>query len=61
VRIVATTGHAHTVTAPADAIYGTKDTVTYAAVGDIITLEAVNTKWMVRSIGGPTPAALSEV
>jgi hypothetical protein len=61
ITIVATTGHAHTVTAPADAIYGTKDTVTYAAVGDIITLEAVNTKWMVRSIGGPTPTALSEV
>jgi hypothetical protein len=61
IAIVADTAHAHTVTTPADAIYGTKDTVTFAALGDIVVLEAVNTKWMVRAIGGPTPAALSEV
>jgi hypothetical protein len=59
--IVALTAHAHTVTTPADAIYGTKDTVTYAAKGDFIQLEAVNGGWMVKAIGGPTPAALSEV
>jgi hypothetical protein len=61
IAIVADTAHAHTVTTPVDAIYGTKDTVTFAALGDIVVLEAVNTKWMVRAIGGPTPAALSEV
>ena len=61
ITIVAGTAHAHTVTTPADAIYGAKDKVTFAAVGDIVELEAVNTQWMVRSIGGPTPASLSEV
>jgi hypothetical protein len=59
--IVAATAHAHTVTAPANTIEGTKDTVTYAAAYDIVVLKAVNLKWAVVSIGGPTPAALSEV
>lgn len=59
--LIAGTSHAHTVTTPADCIEGTKDTVTFAAAYDICQLEAVNQKWAVRSIGGPTPASLSEV
>jgi hypothetical protein len=59
--LVAGTSHAHTVTAAVDTIEGTKDTITYAAAYDICVLEAVNLKWAVLSIGGPTPAALSEV
>jgi hypothetical protein len=60
-RLVATTAHAHTLTAAADKIQGAKDTVTFAAVGDVVELEAVNTLWVVLALGGPTPAALSEV
>jgi hypothetical protein len=59
--IVATTAHAHTVTTASDKIENTKDTVTYAAIGDICILEAVNGLWMLQFIGGPTPAALTEV
>jgi hypothetical protein len=61
VAVVANTAHAHTLTTPQDAIWGAKDTVTFAAVGDIVIFEAVNLKWMIRYLGGPTPAALSEV
>jgi hypothetical protein len=61
ITIVALTAHAHTVTTAADIINGTKDTVTFAAVADVVELEAIGGKWIVRSIGGPTPAALSEV
>jgi phage tail sheath gpL-like len=57
--IVATTTHAHTVTTAATKINGADDTVTYAAVGDGIVLEARNQGWIViASIGGAT---LSEV
>lgn len=59
--IVAGTAHAHTVTTAADTINGNKDTVTYAAVGDTATLQSVAGIWVNTSIGGPTPAALSEV
>jgi hypothetical protein len=59
--IEATTAHAHTVTTSADGINGVDDTVTFAAVGDFVLLEARNQKWIVRAIGGPTPASLSEV
>jgi len=59
--IVAETAHAHTVTTPANDIYGAKDTVTFAAVGDAVKLVAVGGKWMVEALAGPTPAALSEV
>jgi hypothetical protein len=59
--IVANTAHAHTVTTSANGINGADDTVAFAAVGDFVLLEARNQKWIVRAIGGPTPAALSEV
>jgi hypothetical protein len=59
-RITAATAHAHTVTTPADAINGADDTVTYAAVGDTVLLTAYNGVWY-ATLGGPTPAALSEV
>jgi hypothetical protein len=59
--LVAGTSHAHTVTTAADVIEGTKDTITFAAAYDICILEAVNLKYAVQFIGGPTPAALSEV
>jgi hypothetical protein len=57
--LIAGTSFAHTVTTPASGIMGTKHVVTYAAAYDICILEAVNTKWAVQYIGGPTPAALS--
>jgi hypothetical protein len=57
--LVAGTSFAHTVTAAANAIQGNKHIITYAAAYDICILEAVNTKWSVQFIGGPTPAALS--
>ena len=59
--IIAGTAHAHTVTTAANKIVPSKDTVTYAAVGDYITLRAVNGLWYNIAIGGPTPAILSEV
>ena len=59
--LVAGTSHAHTVTTASDVIEGTKDTITYAAAYDICVLEAVNLKYALRYIGGPTPASLSEV
>jgi hypothetical protein len=59
--VVAETAHAHTLKTAANIIDGADDTVTFAAVGDIVQLRAVGGKWMVVSIGGPTPAALTEV
>ncbi len=59
--IVAGTAHAHTVTTPANKINGADDTVTYAAIGDNVVLRAINGIWMAISLGGPTPAILSEV
>jgi hypothetical protein len=59
--IVVSTAHAHTVTTAADKIVGSKDTVTFAAAGDTVILESINGLWNVDGIGGPTPAALSEV
>ncbi len=59
--IVAGTAHAHTVTTAANKINGNKDTITYAAVGDTATLQSVAGIWVNTSLGGPTPAALSEV
>jgi len=56
--IVATTAHAHTVTTAANKINGADDTVTYAAVGDAILLEARNQQWIVLATIGAT---LSEV
>ena len=60
-KLVATTAHAHTVTTAANKINGADDTATFAAVGDTVTLESVGGIWIATSIGGPTPAALSEV
>ncbi|MGO8759355.1 MAG: hypothetical protein ACLQG3_14645 [Terracidiphilus sp.] len=59
--IVAETAHAHKVVTPANTINGADDTVTFAAIGDAVKLVAVGGKWMVEAIGGPTPAALTEV
>jgi hypothetical protein len=59
--IVAGTAHAHTVTTPANKINGVDDTVTYAAIGDNVVLRAINGIWMAISLGGLTPAILSEV
>jgi hypothetical protein len=59
--VVATTAHAHTVTTAANKIQGNKDTVTYAAAGDIWIAKSVNGLWMTCFVGGPTPASLSEV
>ena len=59
--IVAGTAHAHTVTTAANKINGNKDTITYAAVGDTATIQSVAGIWVNTSLGGPTPAALSEV
>ena len=57
--ITAETAHAHTVTTAANKINGTKDTVTFAAQGDGVVLEALNGVWVVRSLVGG--ASLSEV
>jgi hypothetical protein len=59
-KIIAATAHAHTVTTPANEINGASDTVTFAAVGDWVELVAYNGIWY-ATVGGPTPAALSEV
>jgi hypothetical protein len=60
ITVVAETAHAHKVQTAADIIDGTDDTVTFAAIGDTATFTAVGQKWMV-ALGGPTPAALTEV
>ena len=55
--VTAETAYAHTITTPANGINGTKHIVTFAARGDGVVLEAMNTVWNVRAlIGG---AALS--
>jgi len=61
ITVVAETAHAHTIKTAANIIQGNGDTVTFAAIGDIVQLRAVGQKWMIMSIGGPTPAALTEV
>ena len=53
------TAHAHTLTTPANKINGAYDTVTFAAVGDSITLKASGTVWYVIASSGT--ATLSEV
>ena len=53
------TAHAHTLTTPANKINGAYDTVTFAAVGDSITLQASGGVWYV--IGSHGTATLSEV
>lgn len=59
--IIAETAHAHTVTTAANKIVPSKDTVTYAAQGDYIILQSAGGLWYNLGLGGPTPAALSEV
>jgi hypothetical protein len=60
IYIVAETAHAHTVTLPANGLYGTKHIITFAAEGDNVTLRAVALTWMpVGAVGGPTPAVIS--
>ncbi len=59
-KIAAITAHAHKVTTPQNKINAADDTVTYAAVGDWCELVAYNGMWY-ATLGGPTPAALSEV
>lgn len=59
-KIIAITAHAHVVTTPANKINSADDTITYAAVGDWAELVANNGIWA-AIVGGPTPAALSEV
>lgn len=61
IKFFAETAHAHTVTAAQNTINGNKDTITFAAVGDVCVVESIGGKWQVETIGGPTPAALSEV
>jgi hypothetical protein len=56
--IVAETAHAHTVKTANNIINGADNTVTFAAVGDGVQLEAVGGKWMVVALSGT--AALSE-
>jgi len=60
IHVVAETAHAHKITTAANIIDGTGDTVTFAAIGDSVELTAIGGKWMAR-LGGPTPAALTEV
>ncbi len=58
--IVAETAHAHTVQVGAGIIIGaTTGYATFAAIGDGISLVAVNQKWMVKGLTGPTPVILS--
>ena len=58
IRVSADTAHAHTLTTPANKINGADDTVSFAAIGDSVVLEAINQRWVVRSLNGAT---LSEV
>ena len=58
-RFVIITAHAHTLTTPANKINGAYDTVTFAAVGDSITLQASGTVWY--RIAGAGTNTLSEV
>ena len=59
--IVAGTAHAHTVTTAANKIVPSHDTVTYAAVGDFVVLRSIGGLWYPIGLGGPTPAAITEV
>jgi len=56
--IIATTAHAHTVTTPANKINANKHIATYAAVGDAMTLVALNGVWYSTLLAG-TPVALT--
>lgn len=56
--IVAETAHAHTVTTAANKINGSKDTVTFAAIGDSIELVAMGGIWIAKALTGAT---LSEI
>jgi hypothetical protein len=58
---VATTAHAHKVTTAANKIAGFGDTIIFAAIGDIAKVKSVNGLWIVTYMGGPTPAAVTEV
>lgn len=50
--IVGTTAFAHTVITPSGKLNGAHTTVTYAAVGDAVVLEAYNGIWYTRSLTG---------
>jgi hypothetical protein len=61
IKLTALTAHAHKVSTAANKINGNMDTITYAAVGDSVTLESMGGIWVATSLTGPTPAVLSEV
>jgi len=50
--IIGTTAFAHTVTTPSNKLNGNKTTVTYAAAGDSITVEAYQGVWYSRALKG---------
>lgn len=50
--IIAGTAFAHTVITPANKLNANKTTVTYAAVGDSVVLEAYNGVWLTRAVTG---------
>ena len=60
-KLIAGTAHAHTVTTAKNKIVPSLDTVTFAAVGDYVILQSSGGLWFNLGIGGPTPAALSDV
>lgn len=49
-----TTAHAHTLTTPSNKINGGKLSVTFAAIGDAITLQASGTVWYIIGAQGTT-------
>ena len=60
-KLIAGTAHAHTVTTAKNKIVPNLDTATFAAVGDYVILQSSGGLWFNLGIGGPTPAALSDV
>jgi hypothetical protein len=58
-QIVAETAKAHTVTTPASGINGASTVLTFAAVGDSVTLQAMNQTWVVTAIRGSATVAAS--
>jgi hypothetical protein len=59
IEVSCITAHAHTLTTPANTINSAFDTVTFAAIGDAITLQAHGGIWYVTGAHGT--ATLSEV
>lgn len=54
-EFISSTAEAHTITTPANGINGNKETVTFGgAVGDLVTLVAVNGIWLVTASVGTT-------